>query len=470
MGMRGALAVAIALVLGAAAPAQARELLTLDLPSAGNVDASQVKFNGQGHPGVLRANVLLPEGYDPAKRYPVLYLLHGAGESFTTWVRKTKADEVTKDLEAIVVMPDAATGFYTDHFDGGPRWETYFREEVVPAVERRFAIRPGRRWHAVAGFSMGGYGTAYLASQLPGYFGAAAPMSGFLAPRRPEMPVAFGPATGQSYEGIYGPPDGAYVEGHDPVALAHNLKHTRMFVITGNGVPNPAMPQPAPPSILSGAIGEADLAFHSADFALALRNAGATVTHTNLLGIHDHPYWTDHLRRFLAWGPFRPVEEDPPAWTFRTITRQGRAWGFSFRFAERPAVVQTLVREGDVLTAEGSGAVEVCDTAGRGLQATVPFRRERLQRAVSLRVLGRTARALRVAVSSSEPADVRLGGRLLRGRRATPLRERRVALAAGASRTVTVPVPAGARGVARLVARHGTCPGGRWTTARAIVR
>ena len=61
------------------------------------------------------------------------------------------------------------------------------------------------------------------------------------------MPLAFGPATGQSYEGIYGPPGGAYGEGHDPVALAPNLKYTRMFVITGNGVPGThAAPRPIP--------------------------------------------------------------------------------------------------------------------------------------------------------------------------------------------------------------------------------
>jgi S-formylglutathione hydrolase FrmB len=35
-------------------------------------------------------------------------------------------------------------------------------------IERRYRIRPQRRWHAIAGLSMGGYGAMYLASQLPG--------------------------------------------------------------------------------------------------------------------------------------------------------------------------------------------------------------------------------------------------------------------------------------------------------------
>lgn len=477
MGVKGVLAVAAAVLAGAAAaPAHARELLTVDLPSKGNVDASQVKFNGADHPGVLRANVLLPEGYDPSKRYPVLYLLHGAGESHTSWVRKTKADEVTKDLQAIVVMPDAATGFYTNHFNGGkrgePGWERYFLDEVIPAIEERFPIRPGRRWHAVAGFSMGGFGTAYLASQLPGYFGAAAPMSGFLAPRRPEMPLVFGIATGQDYERIYGPADGPYVEGHDPVALAPNLKHTRMFVITGDGVPNPAMGAPNMESLATDAVGELDLQWHSADFVVALRKAGATVTHTNLLGTHNHPYWNDHLRRFLAWDPFAPVQDRPPVrWMYKTIADRGRAWNLSYRFDGPPAAVATLHADaGRYAVTGGSGAVELCDADGRGTVAEVPFGLRALTRAVTVRPLDRRNGRLRVELRSTEAADVRLGGRVVRGKKATALREVRTSLEAGQRRVVSLALPRGARGVARLVARHGTCAGGRWSTARAMLR
>ena len=116
---------------------------------------------------------------------------------------------MTAGLPAIVVMPDAATGFYTNWWNEGKRGVAGLGAVLPrrghPAVEARFPIRRGRRWHAVAGFSMGGFGTAYLASQRPDYFGSAGPMSGFLAPRRTEMPIAFDTATGQSYQAIYGP-------------------------------------------------------------------------------------------------------------------------------------------------------------------------------------------------------------------------------------------------------------------------
>ena len=75
-------------------------------------------------------------------------------------------------------MPEGDRGFYTNWWNDGrrgdPGWERYDLEELIPLVERRFRIRRARRWHAIAGLSMGGMGTMYLASQRPHYFGSAA--------------------------------------------------------------------------------------------------------------------------------------------------------------------------------------------------------------------------------------------------------------------------------------------------------
>ena len=76
-----------AMALCAPAPAAAEQrLITLDTPSA-NVDSSRVRFNGDGQPSRLRANVLLPDGYDGKRRFPVLYLLHGVGDNFSSWMK-----------------------------------------------------------------------------------------------------------------------------------------------------------------------------------------------------------------------------------------------------------------------------------------------------------------------------------------------------------------------------------------------
>lgn len=478
-------AVAAAATALAALPAGAAAgtLERIDLPSRGNVDASQVHFNGAGHPGRLVANVLLPDGFDRSRRYPVLYLLHGAGENYASWVTKTKADVVAKDLQAIVVMPDAATGFYVNQWNGGrrgaPGWERYFLDEVIPEVEARYPIRPGRRWHAIGGFSMGGYGTAYLASQRPDYFGAAAPMSGFLAIRRPELALLFDVATGQSYDRLYGPMDGFYAAGHDPVALVGNLRHTRLFVITGNGVPDPSKPpSSSAQSTVTDSAGEAELKLHADDFTAAARAVGAAVTYTVLLGVHNHPYWTEHLRRFLAWDPFAPVAEHPSSWRYTTVADRGRAWDVTYRFAAPPESVETLSNDDGRFAATGSGTLELCAADGRGVRAALPFDGLVLRRAVALRVLP-AGRRLRVELRSDEPVTVALRTRVARGGRAASASTAPVALAAGERRVVTVRLGprgrallrrTGVPGAVRVVARHGACAGGRWTSATARLR
>ncbi len=154
---------AVAALVALAPAACASTLVTIEVPSA-FVDASKVTFNGADHRRKLLANVLLPDGYDPGREYPVLFLLHGAGDSYKSWVRPDRGDVVktAKGLDAIVFMPEGAIGFYTKWWGGGrrgdPGWGRYYLTELIPLIEKRYRIRPGRRWHAIAGLSMGGFG------------------------------------------------------------------------------------------------------------------------------------------------------------------------------------------------------------------------------------------------------------------------------------------------------------------------
>ena len=69
----------LVLLLAAAAPAQAAELVTIKTPSK-HVDPAAIPdehWNGDDAVRELRANVLLPDGYDRERRFPVLFLLHG---------------------------------------------------------------------------------------------------------------------------------------------------------------------------------------------------------------------------------------------------------------------------------------------------------------------------------------------------------------------------------------------------------
>lgn len=351
-------------------------VIGIEAPSR-HVNAASVEFNGADHPGELRANVFLPDGYDGVREYPILYLLHGVGDDYRTWVRRGRIAETLGDFGAIVVMPEAARGFYTDWWNGGrrgdPGWESYYLEELIPLMERRFAVREGRRWHAVAGLSMGGFGAAYLASRRPDYFGAVASFSGFLSSQRPELELAFEPVAGASYEDIFGPREGFYAAGHNPVRLADNLRWTRAYVTVGNGIGDGGSTSPA--ALAVGGVVEAGLKQFSDDFVAAARSAGVDVTYAPRTGTHDWPYWRQNLRAAIAWDLFRPVEEAPSAWTYRTVAQRGNAWGLSYAFDSPPTEVVTLSRAGAVLRGAGSGTVTVRNAAGCGFTAELPFER-----------------------------------------------------------------------------------------------
>ena len=92
-----------------------------------------------------RVRVLLPVGYgsDRRRRYPVLYLLHGADSDYRAWTRDGDAEAITARTPMIVVMPDGgAMGWYTDWYQGErpvqPRWETYHVGELVPWIDATY--------------------------------------------------------------------------------------------------------------------------------------------------------------------------------------------------------------------------------------------------------------------------------------------------------------------------------------------
>ena len=338
-----------------------------------------MQFNGADHPRVLRANVLLPDGYDGVRPFPVLYLLHGLGDSYATWASDSgRVEELAGDLGAVVVMPEAARGFYTSWWNGGargdPGWERFFLDELVPLVERRFRILPGRRWHAIAGLSMGGMGATYLASQLPGHFGSAATFSGFVAHQRPEIPAGLRAYGGVDYEQIFGPVGGFYATGHNPARLTENLRATRVFATVGDGTAAPGV-ESSPAAVAGGGVAEAELRAQNDEFAASAREAGVAIDYRPRQGVHDWPYWRAALREAIAWDLFAPVPEAPAQWTYRTVAQTGDAWGLRYRFAAPPEDVVTLSRDGDRVRGAGAGRVELRSAAGCGFEAELPFDR-----------------------------------------------------------------------------------------------
>ena len=99
--------------------------------------------------------IYLPPGYETSERsYPVLYLLHGAGDDQTGWVQFGEVlrttDIAIKNGTAtpmIIVMPDANTGRrgYFNTIDNEWKYEDYFFEELMPYVETKYRIKSEKR-------------------------------------------------------------------------------------------------------------------------------------------------------------------------------------------------------------------------------------------------------------------------------------------------------------------------------------
>ena len=134
--------------------------------------------------------IYLPPDYESSERsYPVLYLLHGAGDDQTGWVQFGEVLHITDKAIAegtatpmIIVMPDANTGQrgYFNDPTGEWRYEDFFFEEFIPYVESTYRIKSEKRYRAVAGLSMGGGGTFMYALHHPEMFSSACPLSAYV--------------------------------------------------------------------------------------------------------------------------------------------------------------------------------------------------------------------------------------------------------------------------------------------------
>jgi enterochelin esterase-like enzyme len=131
--------------------------------------------------------IYLPPDYETSGRmYPVMYLLHGAGDDQTGWVQFGEVlnitDKAIKDgtsTPMIIVMPDANTGrrgYYND-IKGDWNYEDFFFNELIPYVEKKYRIKSDKRFRAVAGLSMGGGGSFIYALHHPEMFSSACPLS-----------------------------------------------------------------------------------------------------------------------------------------------------------------------------------------------------------------------------------------------------------------------------------------------------
>jgi S-formylglutathione hydrolase FrmB len=129
-----------------------------------------------GRPILMRAAVLLPEGYDaePGRRYPVVYIVPGFGGRHydAPWMANLYVTAPDTPMLRVVLDPEADTGHhvFADSANNGPRGRALV-EELMPHIETTYRAIGTTSARFVTGHSSGGWSSLWLQVTFPDTFG-----------------------------------------------------------------------------------------------------------------------------------------------------------------------------------------------------------------------------------------------------------------------------------------------------------
>lgn len=163
----------------------------------------------------------LPPGYDTSnERFPVVYWLHGiyarpfAATPIVLRLDRAIRAGTARPMIVVSCLDPSGTSMWTDSKDGRVPIETVIIEELLPHVDATYRTIAERRGRTIEGFSMGGYGAAYLGLKYMDLFAAASVLSGAL--HTPETLRARRQAI---FESVFGG-DMAYADQRSPWTIA----------------------------------------------------------------------------------------------------------------------------------------------------------------------------------------------------------------------------------------------------------
>jgi S-formylglutathione hydrolase FrmB len=456
---------------GCAAPGESPSV------AVGKVSCQELASPALG--GTTAFSYFVPPACAPAsgRRCPVLYLLHGFGGDYTSmlgtadhpsaWVAAvssgppidphTVADPWNYSdpahwvprpaLDLILVAPDGRTvpggygpapgvdGFWVDWnpryaaSGGEPRYHTRAPgfatdvvDEILPYVESHLPTRSGREWRALAGTSLGGYGSYQIGLTHPDLWSSLGSVSGALNllllpgadPTGVRSPAAVQPPGAMPYHPLPGAvgvlpgslgqaqaedfnattlalgdpvADQAYYRGRNPRDLALNAgafragrQVTELRGFSNDAVPRRSDDLASPPDYLIAQTFEALVLDMNVDFQSALPDVGVSDHYELHPGIHSDPYWNPWLRgqlenqyaslRHPGGGGSPPPP--PDRFDYRTVARSFSVWGWRFDVS-RPTDEFLELRDVTCrsLTLRGSGKVTLevpafCGTGTNG--------------------------------------------------------------------------------------------------------
>ena len=153
------------------------------------IESASLRGNPLGDPATRPVFVWTPPSYDAdsSRRYSSVYMLQGLTGQARGWFNvspfaKSFPDDVEEaGIEVVIVLLDAFTAVGGSQFIDSPAigaYGTYFTEEVVPFVDKRFRTLPEAAHRGMSGKSSGGFGAMVWGMLRPDLFGAFATHAG----------------------------------------------------------------------------------------------------------------------------------------------------------------------------------------------------------------------------------------------------------------------------------------------------
>src|SRR4051812_1574811 len=162
-------------------------LLSLFSPAPASAGLSESSFNSRALADTVHYGLYLPSSYEssPARRYPVIYFLHGLPAGNDTYNEISWLGEAVEKSgrDAIVVGVEGTRDgdAYPQYLDRGPgeNWETASSSELVSVIDKRYRTLRSRYGRAIIGASAGGYGATLIGFHHPGLYSVIQSWSGY---------------------------------------------------------------------------------------------------------------------------------------------------------------------------------------------------------------------------------------------------------------------------------------------------
>ncbi len=233
--------------------------------------------------------VVVPVNYktEKTRRYSTIYLLHGLTGHFDNWTEKAKLAEYAAKYDYIIVTPEGSNGWYSDSATvRDDKYESYIVQELIPEIDKNFRTVADKNHRAVAGLSMGGYGSLKFGLKYPEKFVLVGSFSGALqaASLTDKMLGNSWKALTDSIMSVYGAEDSATRKANDVFRIVREM---------------PAENAKNLPFIYVSCGTEDGLIGTNREFSALISEKKIPHEFRELPGVHDWKFWDAQILEFL---------------------------------------------------------------------------------------------------------------------------------------------------------------------------